>query len=221
MDRFKSFTGASDQVAKKFLMHHNGDVNAAVSAYFDNPTPSWMSSQAPICRYFREGFCRDGMRCRYRHPGTGGSSAVNNSNNGGTDAAMNAAIAASMRTQNASIGKKASTIREVSVGKRKLRINHGDLSVDDNDAIVNAANKMLDHAGGLAGILVRKGGDEIQHESFRKLKEVGIRNQWGRLYLPDASVISTSSGKLPCKCILHALGQSGMEVLERNRIRRL
>ena len=131
---------------------------------------------------------------------------MNNSNNGGTDAAMNAAIAASMRTQNASIGKKASTIREVSVGKRKLRINHGDLSVDDNDAIVNAANKMLDHAGGLAGILVRKGGDEIQHESFRKLKEVGIRNQWGRLYLPDASVISTSSGKLPCKCIIHAVG---------------
>ena len=201
MDMFKSFTGASDQVAKKFLMHHNGDVNAAVSAYFDNPTPSWMSREAPICKYFLEGFCRDGMQCRYRHPTN------NNNQNSGTDTAINAAIAASLQTTGGSVGKKASTVREISASEgKKLRINHGDLSVDDSEAIVNAANKILDHAGGLAGILVRKGGDEIQHESFRKLKEIGIRNQWGRLYLPDASVVTTSSGKLPCKFILHAVG---------------
>jgi len=207
MDTFKSFTGvSSDNIAKKFLTHFNGDVNAAVSAYFDNPTPSWMTTN-PVCRYFREGFCRDGMRCRYRHPTQQGNN--NNNNNGGIDAAMIAAIAASKNsaTQRGSVGKKASTVREVLVSKgKRLRINHGDLSVDNNEAIVNAANKMLDHAGGLAGILVKKGGDQIQHESFRKLKEVGQRNQWGRLYLPDASVVTTSSGKLPCKCVIHAVG---------------
>ena len=75
----ESFTGASDQVAKKFLMHHNGDVMRGVGVFRQSRVDV---ESTPICRYFREGFCRDGMQ-PYRHPGTGGSSAVNNSNNGG------------------------------------------------------------------------------------------------------------------------------------------
>ena len=48
-----------------------------------------------------------------------------------------------------------------------LELVDGDITEMETDAIVNAANSRLQHGGGVAGIIVRKGGRIIQEESNR------------------------------------------------------
>lgn len=75
-----------------------------------------------------------------------------------------------------------------------LTLRHGDLTAEDVDAIVNAANTGLVHGGGVAGAIVRKGGPIIQQESDRI----------GRVKTGQAAI--TSAGKLPAKFVIHAVG---------------
>jgi O-acetyl-ADP-ribose deacetylase (regulator of RNase III) len=80
----------------------------------------------------------------------------------------------------------------------RFQIIQGDLTQQDVDAIVNAANAQLRHGGGVAGIILRRGGQEIQIES----------NQWVREHGPvsHAAPAYTSGGKLPCRYVIHAVG---------------
>jgi O-acetyl-ADP-ribose deacetylase (regulator of RNase III) len=57
--------------------------------------------------------------------------------------------------------------REVNIGGVTLRLVSEDLTERGVDAIVNAANDRLQHGGGVAGAIVRKGGRIIQEESDR------------------------------------------------------
>jgi O-acetyl-ADP-ribose deacetylase (regulator of RNase III) len=70
----------------------------------------------------------------------------------------------------------------------------GDITEETTDAIVNAANEVLAHIGGLAGEIVRKGGDEIQNESY------GLR------HIPTGSAGITGAGRLVAKYVIHAVG---------------
>ncbi|MGW8180284.1 MAG: macro domain-containing protein, partial [bacterium] len=58
----------------------------------------------------------------------------------------------------------------------------------------NAANSHLQHGGGVAGAIVRKGGTIIQEESDR----IG--------YVPVGHAALTTAGKLPAKYVIHAVG---------------
>lgn len=79
-----------------------------------------------------------------------------------------------------------------------LQIVQGDLSEERVDAIVNAANSRLAHGGGVAGAIARRGGQQIQRES----------DEWVRQHGPvsHADPAYTSSGNLPCKYVIHAVG---------------
>lgn len=79
-----------------------------------------------------------------------------------------------------------------------LEIAQGDLTEEKVDAIVNAANSTLVHGGGVAGAILRKGGAEIQSES----------NTWVKQHGPvsHSSPAYTGAGKLPCRCVIHAVG---------------
>jgi len=74
----------------------------------------------------------------------------------------------------------------------------GDITAETSDAIVNAANGHLVHAGGLAAAIVRRGGRIIQHES----------EEWIRVHgtVPHAHPAWTSGGQLPAKYVIHAVG---------------
>ena len=71
---------------------------------------------------------------------------------------------------------------------------HGDLTEQQVDAIVNAANSALAHGGGLAGAIVRRGGWVIQEESDRLAP------------VPVGGAATTGAGALPCRWVIHAVG---------------
>jgi O-acetyl-ADP-ribose deacetylase (regulator of RNase III) len=62
------------------------------------------------------------------------------------------------------------------------------------DAIVNAANSALQHGGGVAGAIVRKGGRSIQEESDR----IG--------HVPVGGAAMTGAGTLRARHVIHAVG---------------
>lgn len=83
-------------------------------------------------------------------------------------------------------------------GGQILQLVQGDLTQERVDAIVNAANSHLQHGGGVAGAIVRRGGVEIQQES----------DEWVRRHGPisHAEPAYTGAGSLPCKYVIHAVG---------------
>ncbi len=82
---------------------------------------------------------------------------------------------------------------EISPNK-KLILKQGDITEMKVDAIVNAANEHLQHGGGVAAAIARKGGKVIWEES----EKIG--------YVPTGSAAVTSAGNLPCKYVIHAVG---------------
>jgi O-acetyl-ADP-ribose deacetylase len=99
-------------------------------------------------------------------------------------------------------------ISEKKIGNGTLRLVLGDITERDVDAIVNAANKHLQHGGGVAGAIVRKGGNIIQEESDR----IG--------YVPTGNVAMTSGGKLKARYVIHTVGPRMGEGDEDMKLRR-
>lgn len=79
-----------------------------------------------------------------------------------------------------------------------LQLVQGDITEETTDAIVNAANKHLDHGGGVAGLISRRGGPAIQRESDTWVYEHGPVSHTEPAY--------TSGGELPCRYVIHAVG---------------
>ena len=80
------------------------------------------------------------------------------------------------------------------IKETELLLVQGDITEQDTDAIVNAANRELILGGGVAGAIRRKGGDLIQRECHRiGGTEVG-------------EAVMTSGGKLKARHVIHAVG---------------
>ena len=75
---------------------------------------------------------------------------------------------------------------------------HGDLTTQKVDAIVNAANERLRHGGGVAALILQRGGKQINKESREWIEKKGPVLHEQPAY--------TSGGNLPCKYIIHAVG---------------
>ena len=82
--------------------------------------------------------------------------------------------------------------------KFTVQIAQGDITLEQVDAIVNAANEYLQHGGGVAWAISKRGGPTVQKES----------DDWVRKHgpVPHAHPAWTLGGLLPAKHIIHAVG---------------
>ena len=87
---------------------------------------------------------------------------------------------------------------DLPAGKVKVSVYKGNITNERVDVIVNATNKELQHIGGMAKVILDKGGKSIEEESRAIIKKSGL--------LKDGEAVATKAGNLPCKAIVHAVG---------------
>jgi len=97
---------------------------------------------------------------------------------------------------------------EKKINGKTIRLVSEDLTERNVDAIVNAANSHLQHGGGVAGAIVRKGGRIIQDESDK----IG--------YVPVGGAALTTGGALRAKYVIHAVGPRMGEGDENNKLKK-
>jgi O-acetyl-ADP-ribose deacetylase (regulator of RNase III) len=76
----------------------------------------------------------------------------------------------------------------------------GDITEQDADAIVNAANSSLMGGGGVDGAIHRKGGPQILQEC-REIR----RKEWPNGF-PTGKAVITTGGRLKAKHVIHTVG---------------
>jgi O-acetyl-ADP-ribose deacetylase (regulator of RNase III) len=212
MDAFLSFTGSTDRRVAQDYLQRGGTVESAVSLFYAEGG----SGSGGVAG--GTGFAMDDMDAATR---------------AAIEHAMFSEDAVSGTT---AVGKLGEVVREFrSASGNVVQIVHGDLTVEGNSAsadaavgggaaaadaapaplapspaglfvIVNPANKMLDHAGGLAGQLVKKGGASIDDESRAYVLAHGVMNAHGHKYILDGHVATTTAGTLPSDAIIHVVG---------------
>jgi O-acetyl-ADP-ribose deacetylase len=79
---------------------------------------------------------------------------------------------------------------------RSIDLQQGDITLQQVDAIVNAANSGLAGGGGGDGAIHRRGGPEIMRDTNSRYPEG----------CPTGSAVISSAGKLNAKHVIHAVG---------------
>ncbi|XP_054864024.1 protein mono-ADP-ribosyltransferase PARP14-like isoform X2 [Amphiprion ocellaris] len=111
----------------------------------------------------------------------------------------------------ASLSETATTVASYSLQDGlQVLVCEGDITKQNLDALVNAANEDLDHHGGVAAALSKAGGPEVQKESSTLVKYMGK--------IPTGDVVVTTGGNLNCKTLLHAVGPVGGKAGGREKI---
>jgi O-acetyl-ADP-ribose deacetylase len=82
----------------------------------------------------------------------------------------------------------------------RVAIKFGDITEEDVDAIVNAANSTLMGGGGVDGAIHRRGGPEIKRACME------IRRARYPKGLPTGQAVITTAGILPAKYVIHTVG---------------
>jgi len=81
-----------------------------------------------------------------------------------------------------------------------IELVQGDITQQEVDAIVNAANSSLMGGGGVDGAIHRRGGPEILVECKR------IRAERFPDGLPTGQAVATTAGRLPARWVIHTVG---------------
>jgi O-acetyl-ADP-ribose deacetylase (regulator of RNase III) len=82
----------------------------------------------------------------------------------------------------------------------RVELVTGDITAEQVDAVVNAANSSLLGGGGVDGAIHRRGGPEILAEC-RALRA----GHYGR-GLPVGQAVATTAGRLPARWVIHTVG---------------
>lgn len=77
-----------------------------------------------------------------------------------------------------------------------LELVEGDVTLQEVDAVVNAANSHLAGGGGVDGAIHRRGGPSIMAETDREYPDG----------CPTGSAVISGAGNLPAKHVIHAVG---------------
>ena len=76
----------------------------------------------------------------------------------------------------------------------------GDISTQQVDAVVNAANRSLMGGGGVDGAIHRRGGDSIM-AACKQLRDTTFPDG-----LPVGEAVATTAGDLPARWVIHTVG---------------
>jgi O-acetyl-ADP-ribose deacetylase (regulator of RNase III) len=82
----------------------------------------------------------------------------------------------------------------------RVRVVVGDITTQDTDAIVNAANSSLLGGGGVDGAIHRAGGPQILEEC-REIRRTRFPEG-----LPSGEAVITRAGNLPALYVIHTVG---------------
>ena len=82
----------------------------------------------------------------------------------------------------------------------RIVLVQGDITTQDVDAIVNAANTALRPGGGVDGAITRAAGPAALADRERVIRERGVPP------LPTGQAVATIGGALPARWIIHAAG---------------
>ncbi|MEU2490725.1 O-acetyl-ADP-ribose deacetylase [Streptomyces sp. NPDC007883] len=85
-------------------------------------------------------------------------------------------------------------------GRPTITLVRGDITEQEVDAVVNAANSSLLGGGGVDGAIHRRGGPEILEEC-RRLRA----SHYGK-GLPTGQAVATTAGRLPAQWVIHTVG---------------
>ena len=85
---------------------------------------------------------------------------------------------------------------QVLVNGQTLELCQGDITLQEVDAIVNAANSRLMGGGGVDGAIHRRGGPSIMEETDAKYPNG----------CPTGSAVISAAGELPARHVIHAVG---------------
>jgi O-acetyl-ADP-ribose deacetylase (regulator of RNase III) len=94
----------------------------------------------------------------------------------------------------------------------QITLVRGDITRQDVDAIVNAANSSLMGGGGVDGAIHDAGGPAILKECRR------LRDERYPEGLPTGSAVATSAGELPARWVIHAVGPVYSEREDRSEL---
>lgn len=83
-------------------------------------------------------------------------------------------------------------------GARAFIVEVGDLLCAPVEAIVNAANGHLAHGGGVARVISRAAGPDLDDEGDAIVRASGP--------IPTGEAVVTTAGRLPFKGVIHAVG---------------
>jgi O-acetyl-ADP-ribose deacetylase (regulator of RNase III) len=82
------------------------------------------------------------------------------------------------------------------LNNKRLELEQGDITEQQVDAIVNAANNGLAGGGGVDGAIHRRGGPAIMEETSRRYPDG----------CPTGSAVISSAGDLAARYVIHAVG---------------
>jgi len=90
-------------------------------------------------------------------------------------------------------------ILRIALGDRSVIIvGPGDITREQTDAIVNAANSSLLGGGGVDGAIHRAGGPAILEACKQMVERIG--------HLPAGQAVATSAGRLAARYVIHTVG---------------
>ncbi|NPV92138.1 MAG: O-acetyl-ADP-ribose deacetylase [Firmicutes bacterium] len=84
------------------------------------------------------------------------------------------------------------------VNGARMTLTQGDITLQEVDAIVNAANSELLSGGGVCGAIHSAGGESIARECAEIRKEMGD--------CPTGFAVITGGGRLKARSVIHAVG---------------
>jgi O-acetyl-ADP-ribose deacetylase len=94
----------------------------------------------------------------------------------------------------------------------RISFELGDITEQDVDAIVNAANHTLMGGGGVDGAIHRRGGPEILAECM-KLRESRFPDG-----LPTGQAVATTGGGLKARWVIHTVGPTYAESKDKSQL---